>query len=118
MLADSGGNVTITAKASGVSRNEWYRTRAAEPKFRRAWEQAIEHGTAALIDEAIRRSRDGTLRPVFYLGRECGAIREYSDTLLMFLIKQRDPSYREHVKHTGEDGGPIRIFINADDARL
>jgi hypothetical protein len=49
-----------------------------------------------LEDEAVRRGREGHLRPVFHQGKEIGAIREYSDTLLIFMLKARRPAkFRE-----------------------
>ena len=57
-----------------------------------------------LIQEAIRRSKDGTLKPVYYKGTAVGAIREYSDVLLMFLIKQKFPSFRESFRPPGSVG--------------
>jgi len=34
------------------------------------------------------------LKPVYYQGEQCGEVREYSDTLLIFILKARDPAYR------------------------
>ena len=53
--------------------------------------------------EARRRGVEGTLKPVFYKGEECGQVREYSDTLLIFLLKAHDPKYRDRqqVEHSG-----------------
>ena len=46
---------------------------------------------------------------MFYQGEICGHVRKYSDALLMFLIKQADPSYREHHKidHGNADVRPF-----------
>ena len=49
---------------------------------------------------------------MFYRGEECGAVREYSDTLAMFMLNGRRPSVFKHraaLEHTGRDGGPIAI---------
>ncbi|MHC5536960.1 hypothetical protein ACYOEI_01645 [Singulisphaera rosea] len=49
-----------------------------------------------LESEARRRALDGVEKPVFYRGQKCGAIREYSDALLMFLMKAARPErFRE-----------------------
>lgn len=46
--------------------------------------------------EAFRRGVKGTEKPVFHQGVECGRIREYSDTLLITLLKANRPAkYRE-----------------------
>jgi hypothetical protein len=56
---------------------------------------------------------EGTAKPVFYQGTECGQTVEYSDSLLMFLIKERRPEYREHhkVEHTGAGGAPLTLKV-------
>ena len=41
--------------------------------------------------EARRRAVKGTDKPVFQRGEQVGTIREYSDTLLMFLLKANKP---------------------------
>lgn len=87
-----------------------YQRRDTDEAFRLAWEESAKVGTHALEAEAARRAYNGTLKPVFYLGMEVGSIREYSDTLLMFLLKSRRPKkYRDSAKFelTGKDGGPI-----------
>ena len=41
----------------------------------------------ALEAEARRRAVEGVRKPVFYQGVICGWVGEYSDTLLIFLLK-------------------------------
>lgn len=99
-LSANGANVTKAAATTGISRVEWYRTRREEPDFAKAWEEALEHGTDALEDEAVRRGTEGTLRPVFHQGVECGQVREYSDTLLIFMLKARRPEkFKDRVSN-------------------
>ncbi len=60
---------------------------------------------------------EGTEKPVFgSMGQGLGSgrigeVTEYSDSLLMFLIKQRDPSFRDthRVEHANADGKPLEI---------
>ncbi len=99
------GNVTDAAGHSGLNRCALYRARANNRAFGMAWEKAVELGTAALEDEAVRRAAEGWLDPVFYQGKECGRVRRYSDGLLMFLLKARRPEAfkdRTAVEHQGE----------------
>jgi hypothetical protein len=108
-------NVTKAALATGISRREWYRTRDEDAEFRKAWDAALELGTDALEDEAVRRAHEGTLRPVFYQGQECGAIREYSDTLLIFVLKARRPEkFKERSAQEifGPNSTPVAPVIN------
>lgn len=104
-------NVSAAAKTIRVSRGHLYEVRAGNDEFAAAWDEAVKLGTSALEDEAVRRAMDGTLKPVFYKGQKCGTIREYSDTLLIFLLKARDPDkYADRVRKelTGPGGGPIQ----------
>ena len=49
--------------------------------------------------EARRRAVEGVERIVYHKGVECGRVREYSDTLLMFLLRSHRPQkYRDNTK--------------------
>lgn len=94
-----------------------YGWRQADAEFAAKWDEVVEAGTEELEEEARRRAFRGVDEPVFYQGDECGSIRKYSDTLLIFLLKGRRPEkYRENVRTeiTGKDGGPVR-FVKAED---
>jgi len=70
-------------------------------------------------EEADRRAVEGTLEPVFYQGFECGQVRRYSDTLLIFRLKALNPQkYRERasIEHTGKDGE--KLIPETDPERL
>ena len=59
----------------------------------------------------MRRASEGTLKPVFYQGKMCGEIREYSDTLLIFLLKARRPeTYRERSDINSTVRGTLRMI--------
>jgi hypothetical protein len=52
------------------------------------------------------------LKPVFQNGEQVGVIREYSDTLLIFLLKGHRPERfkdRRETQVTGKNGGPISL---------
>lgn len=92
------GSPTYACKATGIDRGLMYRERAANPAFAEAWDRAVEIGIAALEDEAIRRAFEGTEKPVTIAGNR-EVIREYSDTLLIFLLKANKPEkYRERYE--------------------
>ena len=57
----------------------------------------------ALEAEAIRRATEGVLKPTgWYKGEPGGYIREYSDILLIFLLKGAKPDkYAERVQVRG-----------------
>lgn len=99
-----GLHVRDACKLAKVDHVMPYRERDNNEAFRIAWEEAGKIGTKALESEAARRAYHGTLKPVYQKGMRVGQIREYSDTLLMFLLKGRKPKkYRDNVnvKHSG-----------------
>lgn len=93
------GNVSRAAEDARLNRTALYDYREEHPEFAKEWEKAAAIGARALEDEARRRAYEGTLRPVFYQGMECGEVREYSDTLLIVLLKAHFPEkYAERTK--------------------
>lgn len=109
-LAD-GNTVTGAAQAADVARSTAYDWRNDDPDFRQAWDSAWDQGADLLEAEALRRAVHGVDKPVTVAG-EREIVREYSDTLLIFLLKGRRPErYRDNhrVEHTGADGGPMEV---------
>lgn len=99
------GNVTAAIKFAGWGRELAYDLKKVDPEFSNGWEQALEIYTDALEAEADRRAVMGSLRPVFHQGVQCGQVREFSDTLLIFRLKALKPEkYRERqqVEHSGK----------------
>lgn len=97
-LIETGGNVSRSCIVAGIGRQRVYEWRTDDLEFATAWDEAVESGTDELEEEARRRAFAGVDEPVFYQGEECGTIRKYSDTLLIFLLKGRRPDrYRERV---------------------
>lgn len=103
------GNASKAAQYARVSRNFVYAQRKTDPAFANAWAEALDGAADVLEAEAWRRAVKGTKREkgVYYEGKEIAreVIREYSDTLLIFLLKGARPEkYRERseVRHTTE----------------
>ena len=90
------GNIEDSLRAAGISRAWAWEKRKQDPEFQTAHEDALKCGLECLKDEAHRRAYAGTFKPVYHKGEHVGLVREYSDSLIMFLMKQHDPSYREH----------------------
>jgi len=91
-LLANGHTVGKVAKVTGVCRATLEYWRQTDHEFRARWEDAIKDGADALEEEAIRRARDGTEKPVFYQGIVCGHIQEYSDQLLLRILEARKPN--------------------------
>jgi hypothetical protein len=87
--------VAAACRAAGVERATAYRDR--DPRFAAAWDEAAEDGTDLLELECRRRAVEGVDRPVFYKGQQVGTVKEYSDRLLIFLLKANRPEkYRDN----------------------
>lgn len=111
------GNVTMSCHTIDAARSMVYRWRDEDSAFRAAWDEALEEATDLLEAEAHRRAYAGYEEPVFYQGAECGLVRKYSDTLLIFILKGLRPEkYRERsdARLSGADGGPIGIRDMSD----
>lgn len=105
------GNVTEALRAAKAARGWVYRKRQEFPDFAQAFDEARACGIEVLKDEAHRRAYEGIEEPVFYKGDEIARVRKYSDVLLMFLIKQADPSYRERYDLAIGNAGNGRPFM-------
>ncbi len=79
-------NVLKSSEIAKIARRTAYDWKSADSEFADAWERALDIGTDALEDEAVRRAVEGIDEPVFYRGKSCGVVRKYSDTLLIFLL--------------------------------
>jgi hypothetical protein len=122
------GNVTLAAQEAKVHRTHVYQWRESDPDFAVAWDAALDQAADLLEEEARRRAYEGVPRLKFNRGKPImvpvvgadgltvrdkdGNVEmvpyiehEYSDTLLIFLLKGiRPEKYRERseVKHTEE----------------
>lgn len=111
------GNLTLAAEAARVSRTSHYQW-MDEEEYRAAFLEAQEHSIDLLVGEARRRGCEGWEEPVVYQGGLCYertkdgkrspkplVIRKYDSNLLMFLIKQARPEFRDtwkgEIKHSG-----------------
>ena len=104
------GHVGQSAEKTGVNRSTVYDWRKADPDFEKAFQSALDAAVTQLEDEAKRRAHDGWEEPVWYEGQQCGTVRKFSDTLLIFLLKANKPEkYRETIRNeiTGKNGGPV-----------
>lgn len=84
-------NTKFACEAANISRPVAYADRKNIPEFAARWKVAINDAIDALELEAHRRAHDGYEKPVFYKGVLCGHIREYSDALLIHLLKSSRP---------------------------
>jgi hypothetical protein len=91
------GIITVTCRKTKIGRSTVYEWLDDDSEFAKAKDEAEKEAIELLEGEARRRAEKGVLKPVFYKGERCGSIREYSDSLMMFLIKAKKPEYRDKV---------------------
>lgn len=92
------------ARAGGHTIGTFKKYKKLNPEFSEAWDDAMEEGIERAEVAVHDRAFIGVDRPVFQQGVEVGTVKEYSDSLAMFLLKAHKPEkYRERteVKHSG-----------------
>lgn len=97
-------NVRASCQAAGISRMAAYKARERSEEFAREWDEALEEAVDTLEAAAWQRARDGVRReePIYYQGEQVGTkvITEYSDTVLLALLKAHRPNkYRDPVHY-------------------
>ncbi len=104
-------NVSLAAKAAGVRRQTHYEW-LGDADYRAAFEQAREDAVERLEAEAWRRAVEGVPKGIYHQGALVATEQEFSDTLLIFLMKAHRPQfYRERgsVEVSGPLGQPIGL---------
>lgn len=88
-------NIAAAAAAAGINRTTAYVARDHNPEFKRRWDEALGEGCDNLELEAYRRAVDGVerVRLHTYEGEIVARVteREYSDTLLLALLRRHRP---------------------------
>lgn len=92
------GRITYAAKAAQTNWRSHYNWLYADPVYANAVLVAKRMAGDFLEEEAIRRALEGVTRRVFFRDELIDERQEYSDVLLIFLLKGAKPdTYREHV---------------------
>ena len=97
------GNVRLACETADVGRSSHYRWLDEDPEYLEAFGLAKEDAIDTLEPEARRRAVEGVEMPIGWHKGEPGAyVREYSDVLLIFLLKGAAPEkYRDRVEFNG-----------------
>lgn len=104
------GSVTFAAARSGLHRTQLYKHRDRNAAFRKKWEAALNLGIDRLQDDAIRRALHGTERAVFREGKQVGAIRQYDNRLMQFLLRSHRPAIYAAPPPSAPDGvSPVEL---------
>lgn len=108
-------NVSEAARAAGYTRQRIYQLRDEDKEFAKEWEDALRQSTDRAEGELYRRAVRGITKKVFYQDRQIDTIREYSDTLLIFLLKSHKPEvYRETVRNEMAGETVLRVLYSDD----
>lgn len=87
------GVLATGCKAAGVDRKRIWNWQQEDHVFSALMKDAYEQARDRVEAEVVRRAVEGYDRPVYQGGKRVGVVREYSDTLLALLVKQRRPSF-------------------------
>lgn len=82
-------NVNEALEMSGMSPSSLYRRRRECAEFRRGWDEALAEGYSRLEAELLNRAINGEMQEVVNRNGEVVAIRKFSNTLGLALIKLR-----------------------------
>lgn len=111
------GRISRAAKVAKVCRDDHYRWMKGDPTYPKRFEAARQKAIGFLEDVAIQRATEGWLEPVFYKGEETGAVRKFSDLLLIFTLKGNHPEkYRERIDNrlSGEVTQVVKIITSGE----
>lgn len=107
------GTITHAAKAAGVDRTLHFHWMKTDEEFADAFAQARESFADELEFEAMRRARHGVQQDVFYKGVKIATKRDYSDALIIFMLKGARPEKYGDI----QGGGGINLNVNIVDAQ-
>lgn len=110
------GNIRDAAQVAGIDRSTHYAWLRDDLDYRQRFATAESDAADLLEREARRRAVVGVEEAVYYKGQQVGAVRKYSDVLLIFLLKGLRPEkYRERYQHehSGPGGGAIPVDVRA-----
>lgn len=112
------GNVSRACRETSINRADVYRWKEHDEQFMLGWNVAEVEATEHLEEAAYERAVQGVTQetPIYFRGKAVDSIvkTEYSDTLLIFLLKARAPEkYRERVQMQHADAEGKRLPIGA-----
>ena len=104
--------VTKTDFQANTLRAHVYLLEKEDEEFATAFREAQQLGADVLEDEARRRAFEGVEKTIYHQGIAVDTAREYSNTLMIFLLKGAKPEkYKDRVEHTGDPNAPVSVDI-------
>jgi hypothetical protein len=103
-------SVAKAARWARISRTAHYNWMALDPTYPPRFAEAQRRAVRSLEDEAVRRGREGVRRAVYHKGKIVGYETEYSDSLLLAVLRANDPG-KFQPAITNADGTPAGTTI-------
>jgi hypothetical protein len=93
------GSVVRASRWAKTRRQTHYFWLATDPSYPARFRQAEMQAARTLEDEAVRRAHEGLRKPVWYKGKIVGYETEYSDTLLLAVLRANNPDkFRDRIE--------------------
>ena len=109
---DKCGCVTTACRVVQKSRRAAYDLRDKDAEFAAAWDEIVDRELDQLEASAMKRAQRGWLEPVFHEGKVAGLKRRFSDTLTIFMLRQRRPDkWARAEKLKLDHGGDVTFQI-------
>lgn len=103
----------LSAERAGISTSTIEKHKKLDPVFADACEAAKESHTDELIEEAMRRAKDGVSVPIIggkFKDEVITYVQEYSDRLMEVMLKSRREEFRGRDKVDGVQTGGVLII--------
>lgn len=107
------GSLTRAARWSKIHRHTHYDWMKNSPDYPGAFAEAERLAARTLQDEAVRRAHEGIKKAVYYKGKIVGYETEFSDSLMITMLKATDPEKfrdRSDQRHSGPSGEKLPDF--------
>jgi hypothetical protein len=113
-------NILTAAEQVNIDRTLVYYWLEHDEQFGLAFNLADKAANMNIEAEIHRRGVTGYQEPVWQLGKYCGEMTKYSDTLLIFYAKKRIPEYRDKqtVDVNANVTGSVQTSDLSSDLRL
>lgn len=107
------GNISKAARLSKIRRQDHYDWLKNSKTYQKRFDEAEDEAIDMLEEEARRRAIRGVRKPVgWHRGVPGGYVKEYSDTLLIFLLKAARPNkFRDNASAESVGAEPPTIIF-------
>lgn len=117
-LVNNFGHVGLACREAKINPDTAYAHRKKDKEFKRLWKRAKRMVINNLEKAGIQRATVGVRKPVYQQGHLVGHVQEYSDSLVIPLLKAHKKKYRQAEKESTGDKVPLSIgpiIIKQDD---